>query len=165
MKKIFLLILLLLFYTNLFAAGNIERYMFVNNMKYPYNFNADINKSYIVDFEAYNEDEGGEIENYELTYEQKAVLIQFFEKLNTIDVVGNFSELKNQKNVIAFSINNIYLYYDYSGYKSINVDVLFYLNINDNLPGAVYNDEYQFWVFSNAAMYSIDDYGFIGFFH
>lgn len=163
MKQSILITLLLLFHSNIFASGNIEKYMFMNSMNYPYNVKADIDKSFYVDF-----DEGisnGFIENKELTDEQRAIMIPFIEKLNTIPFSDSFAELKNQKGVVAFSIGHVYIFKSTPEYVSIVVDIWFYLNTDEGLCGAEYNEEYNFWRFFNRAQFSMDDYRLLGFMH
>jgi len=126
MKYLFLIIIITM-YSNLFANDSIKHYMELNNMEYPYNVESNINNSRFIDYSIENNNDS--VDEYILTNKQKIIMIPFFELLNLISISESFIELKNQPNVIAFSINYIYNFLEYT----------------------------------NIAIYTINDYDFLGF--
>jgi len=124
-----------------------------NNMNYPYNLNTDINKSNFLDMS------GRFVPRTKLNPEQINLLIPFFSELKVLNKSNNFIELKNQKDVIAFSIIEVYIGRETPESESIYVSICFYYDkkIEDNF---LYNNDYKFWYSYNKAVYSIDDYKF-----
>jgi hypothetical protein len=143
--------------SNLFANDSIKYYMEINNMNYPYNFQLNINDSRFIDYTI--EGIGDFVDEYELTNEQKNIMLPFFELLNSVLIPEYFFELKNQPNVIAFSIDRVYLVKYSSEEIYIHVYINFYADKN---PGEFrrYNN---FWKYFNIAIYSIYNYNLIGF--
>jgi hypothetical protein len=157
--KYFFLGIIALMCSNLFANNDIEHYMRLNNMKYPYNIGSNINDSRFID---YSDSIGDSVDEHLLTNEQENIMIPFFELLNSIFVPEYFTELKKQPNVIAFSIDHIYLV-KYSSEKIyIHVYIKFYTDQN---PGGFtqYNAEYNFWQYFDIAIYTIGEHNFLGF--
>ena len=144
-----------------FANENIKRYMEQNNMNYPYNFNADIENSYFMDMTLEEYDEDKYIKQFKLTPEQIKLLTPFFLDLEVINTSDNFRELKEQKDVIAFSIQMVSICKETDKYESIYVSIRFY---SDRKLGdmSIYNNDYNFWSVFNIAVYSIIDYEFKG---
>ena len=104
MKYLFLVIITTM-YSNLFANDNIKHYMEINNMKYPYNVESNINDSRFIDYSI--ESNNDSVDEYIITNKQKIIMMPFFELLNLISISEYFIELKKQPNVIAFSINYV----------------------------------------------------------
>jgi hypothetical protein len=128
MNKVLGIILLLLSYNN-FAEENIYNFMLKNNMEYPYNIETNINDSRYIDRSDNVElDKNGYIVPSKLTNKQKEILAHFFERLKLISEPQYFSELKNQNDIIAFSIQNINLHKDNSDYEFIGVSIKYYSN-------------------------------------
>jgi len=134
--------------------------MLLENMNYPYNIVPNINETYYIDYESgvY----GDTVEIIELSNEQKNIMLPFFNMLNLISDPQYFIDLKNQPDVIAFSIDTIYLVKYASDQIYIHAGIRFYTNKN---PGGhtIFNKEYDFWEYNNIAIYSIKDYRFLGF--
>jgi len=158
MKYLFLIMITI--YSNLFANDSIKHYMEINNMEYPYNVESNINNSRFIDYSI--ESNSDSVDEYILTNNQKIIMIPFFELLHLISISEFFKELKNQPNVIAFSINYVNLVKYSPEKKYIHVYIRFYADRN---PGgfARYNNVYNFWEYTNIAIYSISDYDFLGF--
>jgi hypothetical protein len=153
--------IILLLHQNIFANEGIKIYMVQNNMNYPYNISQNINGAYFVDFFS-GELNGDVLENIELTNEQKNIMIPFFEKLEKINIPECFVELKKQSGVIAFSIDMVYLFRESLDREYIHVGIWFYCD--RNIGGhSRYNKKYNFWEYYNIALYTTDDYKFLGF--
>ena len=146
-----------------FANENIKRYMEHNNMNYPYNLNAVIENSYFMDMTLEEYDEDKYIKQFELTPEQIKLLTPFFLDLKVINTADNFRVLKKQKDVIAFSIEMVFIRKETDEREYICVSILFY---SDKKLGDMskYNNDYNFWSVYNIAMYSLIDYEFKGWF-
>jgi hypothetical protein len=143
------------------ANENIKKYFEKNNMNYPYNLNTNIKKSYFMDRTSEDLDEGKYIKRLELTIEQNNLLVPFFSKLEVINNSNNFMELKEQKNVIAFSVIEVFICKDTPQYEDIYVTICFY---SDKKLGDMskYDNENNFWYVHNIAIYSKVDYKFRG---
>jgi len=89
-------------------------------------------------------------------------MMPFFELLNLISISEYFIELKKQPNVIAFSINYVNLVKYSPEKKYIHVNINFYTDKNTG-GFSRYNNKYNFWEYSNIAIYTINDYNFLGF--
>jgi hypothetical protein len=102
------------------------------------------------------------IKQFKLTPEQIKLLTPFFLDLEVINTSDNFRELKRQKNVIAFSIQRVFIRKETEEHEYICVSIFFY---SDKKLGdmSVYND-YNFWSVYNIATYSLTDYEFKGWF-
>jgi len=157
--KYFFLVIIISMYSNLFANDSIKHYMEINNMEYPYNVELNINDARFIDYSI--ESNNDSVDEYILTNEQKTIMIPFFELLNLISNSEYFIELKNQPNVIAFSINYISLVKYTPEEKYIHVYIKFYSD--KNTEGFSRNNNYTFWEYFNIAIYSISDYSFLGF--
>jgi hypothetical protein len=146
--------------SKLFADNGIEHYMGINNMKYPYNIGSNINDSRFIDYSI--EGMGDSVDEHNLTYEQRNIVMPFFELLNLMSVPEYFIELKKQPDVIAFSIDHIHLVKYSLEKKYIHAYIRFYADQN---PGgfARYNTEYNFWEYFNIAIFSIGEHDFLGF--
>jgi hypothetical protein len=144
-----------------FANDNIKKYMEQNNMNYPYNLNTDINNSVFMDRTLDEYDEDKYIKQFKLTLEQINALTPFFSELKVINMSDNFKELKNQRNVIAFSILDVYIFREGDKNDYIYVSIRFY---SDKKLGDMskYDNEYKFWSVHNIAVYSLVDYEFKG---
>jgi hypothetical protein len=120
-----------------------------NNMNYPYNLNTDINNSVFMDKTLEEYDEEIYIKQFKLTPEQIKALTPFI------------SELKNQGDVIAFSILNVYIFREYDKNDYIYVSIRFY---SDKKLGDMseYDSKNKFWSVHNIAVYSLLDYEFKG---
>jgi len=159
MKYLFLIIIITM-YSNLFANDNIKHYMEINNMKYPYNVESNINDSRFIDYSI--ESNNDSVDEYIITNKQKIIMMPFFELLNLISISEYFIELKKQPNVIAFSINYVNLVKYSPEKKYIHVYINFYTDKNTG-GFSRYNNKYNFWEYSNIAIYTINDYDFLGF--
>ena len=131
------------------------------NMNYPYNFNADIENSFFMDMTLEEYDEDKYIKQFKLTPEQIKLLTPFFMDLKVINTSDNFRELKKQKDVIAFSIQRVFIRKETNEREYICVSIFFY---SDKKLGDMseYNNDYNFWSVYNIAMYSLIDYEFKG---
>jgi hypothetical protein len=165
MKLRFIILIIILVNFDVFANEGIKKYMLLNNKNYPYNVSVDINK---VGLES---DTNDIMLERILKYQQKNILIPFFEKLNSISNLKYFLEFKNMPNVIAFSIdsiNTLWLIKETPNRIYFRIGITFYL---DKSPGkyAQYNEEYKFWQYFNIAIYSVNDprylvnYKYLGF--
>ncbi|MDR2717015.1 MAG: hypothetical protein LBB89_02980 [Treponema sp.] len=143
-----------------FANENIRRYMEQNNMNYPYNLAAAIKNSFFMDKTLEN-DEDIYVKQFKLTPDQINLLIPFFLDLEVINKSDNFRELKEQKNVIAFSILRVSICRETDEYEGIYVSICFY---SDKKLGnmSIYDNNYNFWFVHNIAVYSMIDYEFKG---
>jgi hypothetical protein len=132
-----------------------------NNMNYPYNLNTDINNSFFIDWTFDEYYEVLHMKQFKLTLEQIESLTPFFSELKVINMSDNFKELKNQKDVIAFSIINVYIFREGDGSDNIYVSIRFYSEkeIEDR---SEYDNENKFWTVHNTAVYSLVDYKFKG---
>jgi hypothetical protein len=130
-------------------------------MSYPYNLNTDINDSVFMDKTLEEYDEEIYIKQFKLTLEQIKALTPFFSELKKINTSDNFKELKNQGDVIAFSIINVYIFREYDKKDYIYVSIRFY---SDKKLGdmSIYDNENKFWSVHNIAVYSLVDYEFKG---
>ena len=106
-------------------------------------------------------DEDKYIKQFKLTLEQINALTPFFSELKVINMSDNFKELKNQGNVIAFSILDVYIFRERDKNDYIYVSIRFY---SDKKLGDMskYDNEYKFWSVHNIAVYSLVDYEFKG---
>jgi hypothetical protein len=163
MKPLLFVFVFCFFINNNFCSANenIKRYMEQNNMDYPYNLNTDIGNSFFMDMTLEEYDEGKYIKQFKLTPEQINILIPFFSELEVINTSDNFMELKKQKNVIAFSILEVYICRDTPEYEGIYVYIRFY---SDKKLGDMskHDNENNFWSVQNIAIYSLVDYKFRG---
>ena len=159
MKHLFFGIIILL-HSTLFADDNIENYMKINGMNYPYNIGSNINDSRFIDYSI--ETIYDSVDAHELTNEQRNIILPFFELLNSIYVSEYFVELKSIPNVISFSIDKINLVRYSSEQKYIHVYIRFFA---DQKPSGFsrYNNEFNFWQYFNIAIYSINEYEYLGF--
>jgi hypothetical protein len=162
-NPIIILFLFCFFINEYFCFGNenIKKYYEKNNMNYPYNLNTNIKSSYFMDRTLEEYDEGKYVKQFELTLEQINLLTPFFSKLEVINEFNNFIELKNQKNVIAFSIIEVFICRDTPEYEDIYVTICFY---SDKKLGDMseYDNDNKFWYVYNIALYSKVDYKFRG---
>ena len=165
MRIRFFILFVILINFNVFANEGIRTYMLLNNKNYPYDVSVNINK---VSLES---DTNDIILERILKYQQKNLLIPFFEKLNSISNPKYFLEFKNMPHVIAFSIDSIstlWLIKETPSRIYFRIGISFYLDEN---PGkyALYNEEYKFWRYFNIAIYSVNDqrylvkYKYLGF--
>jgi len=161
MKNYFCLFIILFININIFAHEGIKTYMVQNNMNYPYNVSQNINKVYYVDYFS-GESHGDVTDSKELTNEQKKTVNPFLKMLEKINIPEYFNDLKKQPGVVAFSINRVDLVRQLSGEEYFQVDVQFYCD--RNIGGQyIYYKEFNFWRYFNIALYSINDYKFLGF--
>lgn len=130
-------------------------------MDYPYNVNAYIEKSFFMDKTLQEYDDDKYIKKIKLTPEQVALLIPFFLNLEAINTSNNFMELKKQEDVIAFSVQTVFINKETDEYEGIYVWIHFF---SDKKLGdmSTYNNDYNFWSVHNIAIYSLIDYKFRG---
>ena len=145
--KYFFFGIIILLHSTLFADDNIENYMKINGMNYPYNIGSNINDSHFIDYSI--ETIYDSVDAHELTNEQRNIIVPFF-------------ELKSIPNVISFSIDKIHLVRYSSEQKYIHVYIIFFA---DQKPSGFsrYNNEFNFWQYFNIAIYSINEYEYLGF--